>query len=435
MSGGQDPQGIRALPRREPPKRLGKVPLIIGGVAALGAAGALGVVLLDVIHAREAAGSTPPGDVTSGDPGDALSAGSGYAQADTPAVQLAAANMGHAAEETRHASQQTAAQPPQQQPDVHAQARLQAWQSYYQQRAQLIEDRRRRAVEAMQANPGEQAAQGQPQQGEQQAPQPVAQAGADAAAGGVPGQQPQAPAMPRPGQLYQGPVSAGDLYLATAPLPAQSRYELKGGVTVIPYRLLQNITTGAAGQFVAMVTKHVTDYATGDNILIPQGAFIRGVYEDRTSSADERMKVAITSVTFPRTHNPRCPGGEEMPLGSMPGADGMGEAGYHDIANHHYLRTVFNAFLLALGGAGTQLAQPNGAGFNGATIAAGQAGIAGQYILNNTVANDLSRGVTFETRAGYPAVLQLTKTIPFDQPWIPGRGFCGANPNPQGVVQ
>lgn len=228
-------------------------------------------------------------------------------------------------------------------------------------------------------------------------------------------------------------MNAAGLYLSTSPIPAQSPYELKGGISRIPFRLDQDISSDAQGQFTATVTKHVMDEISPgrDLILIPQGATLRGVYEDQLGYGSERLPIAITSITYPATGNPACPGREEMPIGSMPGADGSGRYGLRDKVDRHYGRLILNAAIIAAGGAATQLAQPRGGsrgGFDVGSILAGQAALTTQQILGQTVQRDLNVKPTFEARAGLPGTLQLTKTIGFDAPWIPGRGFCGAEP-------
>ncbi|GAA0592596.1 hypothetical protein GCM10009416_33750 [Craurococcus roseus] len=424
-----DPQRLAAVPGRPSPKRLGKLPIYIGiGVVTVVGLVPLGFVMREIIRDAQVSSATRL-DAGPASPGDAIAAeATGFTAAEGPPFIEAAASTPGPDTNQRNTAAAGAGSSPQQPPDVHAQARLRAWENYYQQLAQLQDDRRRGAVEAMRADTAALAAQRQGQTGgggQQQGQQRPGQPGQAGQAG--PGQE------TRPGDLYQGPVNAAGLYLSTSPIPAQSPYELKGGISRIPFRLDQDISSDAQGQFTATVTKHVMDEISPgrDLILIPQGATLRGVYEDQLGYGSERLPIAITSITYPATGNPACPGREEMPIGSMPGADGSGRYGLRDKVDRHYGRLILNAAIIAAGGAATQLAQPRGGsrgGFDVGSILAGQAALTTQQILGQTVQRDLNVKPTFEARAGLPGTLQLTKTIGFDAPWIPGRGFCGAEP-------
>ncbi|MFC0389139.1 TrbI/VirB10 family protein [Muricoccus vinaceus] len=411
MSGSLDPQRIANVPGRPQPRRLGKLPLVIAGGSCTVALGVLAWVLVGVASQQQVASSAPPSDL-----GGAAPAGDFLTGEDPSLIRAAARTpepdrVSTPSETPRSTNTSANTGATQRQPDVHEQARLQAWQQYYTQLAEMRDQRRRSAMEAM---------------GASMAPQQATQASAGgsgvgaAAAGGV-------AAQPRPGTLDQGPASAATLYAMTAPIPAQSPYELKRAVSVIRFQLDQDVSTGAAGQFSATVKGHVTDYASGNHILVPDGARLIGVYEDGTGPNDERMKVSIVSITYPPTGNPYCPGGEEMPIGSMPAGDGAGTAGMADEVSRHTGRRLFNALIRGIGGSAPSLA---GLAGGGAGYGPGQA-IASQMAMQggNAVGGNLTDpGPTFTVRAGFRGTLQLTRSIAFDSPWQPGLGFCGNAP-------
>lgn len=405
MSGSQDPRSApsRPAPVRRNPRRLGYLPVVLGGGATVAVVGALGWVLIGAVKEQQIAGSKAP-DMTAAEPAAEFLSGEDPSlirvsnAAPAIAVREAPIDPGRPVE-SRQPGQLS----------VEEEARRQAWMAYYQQRATLQDQRHRGRVEAM--------------QGSMVLQRPEQSGGGSPGAPPVPGQG-GAGAGPsqRPGTLDQGPATASSLYLATAPVSAVSRYELKRGVSVINFRMTQVISTGAAGQFTALVTKDVMDYETGNHILVPQGSHLIGVYEDTTNPDDERMKAAIVSITYPPTGNPYCQGGQELPLGSMPAGDASGMAGLSDQVDRHTGRRLYNAIIRAIGGSGAAFGAM-GYGPSGALMSqmAMQSG--------NALAGNLrDPGPTFTIRTGFAGTLQLTKSIAFEQPWVRGMGFCNGSP-------
>lgn len=415
-----------------PPRRVGKKPVwIVAGVGTASLA-VLGWLLISMGRQKDMEAATAV-DLTSSAPPEEMFTGSnasgGYSDlfntaAATPAPATTGTPTDTSAPTDRAAPADTGQA--QQMLDVHQQARLAAWQSYYQGLQALQQERHRAALTAMSAGMTPQTGQGQ---APPQAHDPAlagAQQDASAAMAAVAGMMGGAGAgrgQQRPGTMDQGPANAGNLYLATMPVASISQYELKRAVSVIPFRLDQDIQTGAAGQFTMTVTRNVMAYHDPESILIPQGARLVGVYEDNTTAADERMKAGIVLIIYPRTGNPACPGGEELPLGSMPAADASGKAGFKDRVERHTWRRLFNASIQAMGGGVSTLA--GAGGYNPGTAFGSQMASAN---LNAFAAGRRDITPTFETRAGYPGILQLTKTIAFAQPWVPGIGFCGEAP-------
>lgn len=382
--------------------------MVIAGGVALCLAGTLGWVLVSTAKQQEASGSVAA-EADSSEPGSDFLTGSTSDPIGTPpSTSTTLPDRNQAPKDTSTSAQQGG----QRQLDVHEQARVRAWEAYYAERATTEANRRRATLAAMEADLAGAATGGQQQPG-----QP-----ASTAASAVPGAPGTVSLSQRPGTLDQGPSTMASLYLPTGPVAAISPYELKRGKTVIPYRLDQMASTGAGGQMTATVTRNVMDFASGNHILIPQGSTLVMLYEDQTTPDDERMKIAIVSITYPATGNPSCPGGEEMPIGSMPGADASGQAGLRDEVYRHTGRRLLNATIRALGGASSSVATMGG-GYGPGQAVASQLAMQGSTAATTGIRDP---GPTFVLRAGLPGVLQLTRSIAFTQPWRPGIGFCGA---------
>jgi type IV secretion system protein VirB10 len=128
-----------------------------------------------------------------------------------------------------------------------------------------------------------------------------------------------------------------------------SPFELKTG-TVIPGVMIGGINSDLPGQIVAQVRENVWDTATGHHLLIPQGARLVGTYDNQVTRGQSRVLVAWTRIIYPD--------GSSVDLGTMPGADQGGYAGFSDKVNNHYVRVFGDALLMSLFSAGIQLSQP-----------------------------------------------------------------------------
>ena len=112
------------------------------------------------------------------------------------------------------------------------------------------------------------------------------------------------------------------------------------------------------------------------------------------------------------------PNGDSFDLGTMPGADDGGYAGFTDQVNNHYLRIFGSALLASVFSAGAQLSQPQNS--NG-TITSTQVMAASLGQEANTVGSMLiARGLdiqpTLEIRNGYLFNIMVTKDLIL-QPW------------------
>ena len=140
--------------------------------------------------------------------------------------------------------------------------------------------------------------------------------------------------------------------------PAITPYEVKAG-SLVPAVLITQANSDLPGQLIAQVRENVFDSATGAHLLIPQGTRVIGVYDSVVAFGQERVLVAWQRLIFPD--------GSSLNLGSMPGTDLAGAAGFRDRVHHDYVRTFGGAVLLSAISAGLQISQGTFASANQAT--------------------------------------------------------------------
>lgn len=130
--------------------------------------------------------------------------------------------------------------------------------------------------------------------------------------------------------------------------PSITPYEVKAG-SLVPAVLITQANSDLPGQLIAQVRENVFDTATGAHLLIPQGTRAIGVYDSVVAFGQERVLVAWQRLIFPD--------GSSLNLGSMPGTDLAGAAGFQDRVHHDYVRTFGGAVLLSAISAGLQISQ------------------------------------------------------------------------------
>jgi type IV secretion system protein VirB10 len=195
-------------------------------------------------------------------------------------------------------------------------------------------------------------------------------------------------------------------YLGALKQAPISKYELKAG-TIMPAVMISGINSDIPGEIVAQVSQNVYDSATGNYLLIPQGAKLVGVYDSHVAVGQERVQVGWTRLNFPDSST--------LDLGNMPGSDQAGYGGYHDKVNNHFLRIFGDALMLSVLSAGAQLSQPQSASANGVpttgqtvTAAMGQqfASTGGEITKRNMLIQP-----TLEIRPGYQFNVMVSKDI------------------------
>jgi len=125
--------------------------------------------------------------------------------------------------------------------------------------------------------------------------------------------------------------SAAEDYLHFTRDAPLSRYEIKAGWE-IPAVLEQSLNSDLPGELKALVTSNVYDTATGQYLLIPQGARLVGKYDSRVSYGQDGVQVAWSRIIFPDASS--------IDLDGMLGLDSHGNAGLRDQVDRHYKRLI-----------------------------------------------------------------------------------------------
>ncbi|MDL2226620.1 hypothetical protein LJB86_03070, partial [Deltaproteobacteria bacterium OttesenSCG-928-M10] len=198
------------------------------------------------------------------------------------------------------------------------------------------------------------------------------------------------------------------------------KYELKTG-TVIPGMMVTGINSDLPGNIIAQVSQNVYDTATGNHVLIPQGAKIYGAYDSRVTYGQQRVLVAWNRIVFPD--------GSSVTLGAMPGSDLAGYAGFADELDKHYFRIFGSAFLMSLITGGMSYAMDkvdnnNNSGENSTSMqdemASALAAQMGQTAMKMMEKN-MSIKPTIGIRPGYRFNIVVTKDVAFRGPYVAWR--------------
>ena len=132
--------------------------------------------------------------------------------------------------------------------------------------------------------------------------------------------------------------SAEDRAAMTSPhrlLAATSRFSLHPGA-IIPASLVTAISSEAPGPVIAQVTQGVYDSATGDWLLIPQGARLIGSYRSATRYGQRRAAITWSRLVMPD--------GRQIVLDEL-AVDGAGTSGVAGAVDNHW-GDVFGAAAL-----------------------------------------------------------------------------------------
>jgi type IV secretion system protein VirB10 len=185
-------------------------------------------------------------------------------------------------------------------------------------------------------------------------------------------------------------------YLASRVVGQTSPFELKRG-SVIPATLVSGINSDLPGRIIAQVGQNVFDSVTGSRLLIPQGAKLLGRYDSKVSFGQNRVLVVWTDIVFPN--------GSTLQIGGMAGTDAEGYGGFSDQVDNHYLRTFGSAILLAVIGAGMDMAIPQNSTLSNQETAsdAARRNFAETFgrVAERTITKNLDVQPTIEIRPGY----------------------------------
>ena len=129
------------------------------------------------------------------------------------------------------------------------------------------------------------------------------------------------------------------------PAKPLSPYEVEEG-TIIPAVLMTKIDSNLPGMIKAQVVQDVYSY-NGRYLEIPKGSFIIGMYSSQIAANQSRLLVAFNVLELPD--------GDQVNLMGAEGANGTGEAGFHDLVNTHFWQMFGTSLLLSIINVGSQM--------------------------------------------------------------------------------
>ena len=189
-------------------------------------------------------------------------------------------------------------------------------------------------------------------------------------------------------------------------------YVLQTGF-VIPATLISGINSSLPGQIMAQVSQHIYDSPIGKWRLIPQGSRLVGTYSSEVEFGQARVLVAWQRIIFPD--------GKTMDIGAMPGADGVGYAGFKDQVNNHYMRIFGSALIMSAIVAGSTYSQRDSGGAfgrqNAGSIMSQSLGQQLGLVTANLIRKNLNISPTLEIRPGYRFNIIVTKDMKFSKPY------------------
>jgi type IV secretion system protein VirB10 len=191
-------------------------------------------------------------------------------------------------------------------------------------------------------------------------------------------------------------------------------FELRAGF-VIPAVMISGVNSDLPGQIVGQVSEDVYDTPTGRYKLIPQGTRLVGTYQSNTSYGQRRVLVAWQRLVFPD--------GKAMDIGAMPGADGIGQSGFKDRVDNHYLRIFGSALLLSgvVAGINSSQTNPNNDPFGTSANTLLTQAIAQQMgqVAVELLRKNINIAPTLVIRPGYRFNVMVVKDLTFRKPYQP----------------
>ena len=192
---------------------------------------------------------------------------------------------------------------------------------------------------------------------------------------------------------------------------------------VIPAILITGINSGLKGFVEAQVSENVYDTATGRFLLIPQGSRLLGTYNNGVVYGQRRLLVAWNRITFPD--------GKIVDLGSMPGTDFAGQAGFKDQVDNHFLRLFGSALLMSAITAGINLSQQGFMGMgnmygygggrmygmNSSSVLSQSLGQGMGEAMQQLFQKNLNIAPTLKVRPGYLLNIMVSKDLSFSKPY------------------
>ncbi|HHE3601807.1 TPA: TrbI/VirB10 family protein [Pasteurella multocida] len=196
-----------------------------------------------------------------------------------------------------------------------------------------------------------------------------------------------------------------------APMESTSPFEVRAG-SVIPAVMISGINSDLPGQILAQVSQNVFDTASGKNLLIPQGARLVGSYTSDVAYGQERVLVAWQRIIYPD--------GRAQDIGSMPGSDSSGYAGFNDKVNNHYFRIFSSAILMSGITAGVSISQKSANSSQTESTKDILSQSLGQnmgQVIVQMLQKNINISPTLEIRPGYTFNVVVVKDLNFKSPY------------------
>jgi type IV secretion system protein VirB10 len=205
-------------------------------------------------------------------------------------------------------------------------------------------------------------------------------------------------------------------YLKSMRTPPLSRFEIQAGWE-IPAALEQGLNSDLPGELKALVMSNVYDTATGQYLLIPQGARLVGSYNSRVGYGQSGVQVAWQRVIFPD--------GSAIDLNGMEGLDAQGNAGLRDKVDHHYKQLLGVAVLTSMFDAALAITQSRQQSVllypSPAQETEGAAGRDVSQLGAQITRKNLNVQPTIKIPAGYKFNVRVNRDILFEEPYSPVR--------------
>jgi len=214
--------------------------------------------------------------------------------------------------------------------------------------------------------------------------------------------------------LEKARMNVADDYLKYTRTPPLSRFEIQAGWE-IPAALEQGLNSDLPGELKALVMSNVYDTATGQYLLIPQGARLVGGYNSRVGYGQSGVQVAWQRVIFPD--------GSSIDLGGMAGQDAQGNAGLRDTVDHHYKQLFGFAVLTSMFDAALAVTQSRQQSIlvapNAGQETEGAVGREVSQLGAQITRKNLNVQPTIKIPAGYKFNVRVNRDILFDEPYRP----------------
>jgi type IV secretion system protein VirB10 len=139
---------------------------------------------------------------------------------------------------------------------------------------------------------------------------------------------------------------ASSIYNPHALQTPASPYQVMAG-SIIAASLITGVNSDLPGLVVAQVTENIYDTATGQTLLIPQGARLIGAYDSVVAFGQSRALLVWQRVVMPD--------GSSVQIDNLPATDTEGYAGLEDEVDYHTWALIKGVALSTMLGVGTQL--------------------------------------------------------------------------------